>query len=651
MIWAWLSKLITWRSVRSIAAVCFLSLLPCPAVAQTEGSQTLIAWRLPTGIYLKGSFSGINELQSLAARAGTTIINADDINKAEGRPSSLMVLAISVLSDMQLGRVEINASQFSVEGVARATKVGVLKEQILQRIPTTIHVESLRIDSPEQAPFHWAIVTGLPNASGDSGVTMGGDVISEDARTMLDLSAQIVSTEPRIIDQTRVRLNSPKYYLGVETTLLSQMKILSKGFAWVYDNRFDLVGGSLSIRSTESDTGCEELGKKLPKDVLCRLVDISNNWPNKATNFNPTTASNLDPFTPVNASDVVEATKEISEIDHSSDPRIVDILYATVRAPNKSDSVPGHAAYTGERNSQLEFGRARIRIPEDHKIGRLELPGGLSVFGFDLIRQAPDPNKHFLIRSVQPLTSEQWDDLIDSVGPKDAVIFVHGFNNSFEDGVLRIAQITWDLQYKGLPVLFSWASRGEIADYEYDRNSALVAREAFMQLLDNLREKHGITKVHIIAHSMGSFLVLDALANARQLPGAMGQLILAAPDVDRDQFKAEIPLLGKTFSGLTLYASSNDRALEASMKLAGNIPRAGDVPPDGPIVIQGLDTLDVSSLGEEMFGLNHGTFAEARPLIDDMSLILSQGLRPPRLAEERPVPDNGTPVRYWRFSQ
>ena len=51
-----------------------------------------------------------------------------------------------------------------------------------------------------------------------------------------------------------------------------------------------------------------------------------------------------------------------------------------------------------------------------------------------------------------------------------------------------------------------------------------------------------------------------------------------------------------------------------------------------------------------MFGLNHATFAEARPLIDDIGLILTAGRRAPRLAEERPMPEGGGAPKWWRFA-
>ena len=125
---------------------------------------------------------------------------------------------------------------------------------------------------------------------------------------------------------------------------------------------------------------------------------------------------------------------------------------------------------------------------------------------------------------------------------------------------------------------------------------------------------------------------------------------MAAPDVDQDQFLQAIPKISRFFRGLTLYASAADKALATSRRLAGGIPRAGDVPSEGPIVLPNLETLDVTALGEEMFGLNHTTFAQTRPLIDDINLILRDGMRAPRLAQERAVPERAVSPRYWRFA-
>ena len=73
-------------------------------------------------------------------------------------------------------------------------------------------------------------------------------------------------------------------------------------------------------------------------------------------------------------------------------------------------------------------------------------------------------------------------------GTKTALVFVHGFNTAFTDALYRTAQIVWDLQHNGLAVLFTWASRGDIIDYLYDKESAYLARDDFITLLQKFEE-------------------------------------------------------------------------------------------------------------------------------------------------------------------
>ena len=100
-------------------------------------------------------------------------------------------------------------------------------------------------------------------------------------------------------------------------------------------------------------------------------------------------------------------------------------------------------------------------------------------------------------------------------------------------------------------VLYSWASWGGTGDYLYDRESAQIGRAGFIEVLRNLKEKHGIETVNVIAHSMGNQVVLDALGNHAQTsnPATIGELILAAPDVDRDMFVSLIPNVQKIVKG------------------------------------------------------------------------------------------------------
>jgi esterase/lipase superfamily enzyme len=331
------------------------------------------------------------------------------------------------------------------------------------------------------------------------------------------------------------------------------------------------------------------------------------------------------------------------------DPRVVEFLFASTREAVVRSSLE-NISYSGERGP-LTFGAASVRIPDDHKIGRIELPSSWSLFGITLFTPAANEHDHFIIKRVVPLSPDLFDKVIKAKDAKTALIFVHGFNNTFEDALYRNAQIVWDLQYTGLSVLFTWASRGHVEDYIYDRESALLARQAFIELLQRLKNEYGIEQINVLAHSMGNLIALDALANYAHTsnPIQIARLIMAAPDVDRDQFEALAPMAKTIVGDMTLYASEADRTLALSRRLAGDVPRAGDVPVDGPVILPHVETIDVTAVGDDIFGLNHDVFAGSRDVLEDISVLLRSNLPPPRLAQIRPVPNPPQAPRYWRF--
>ncbi len=177
--------------------------------------------------------------------------------------------------------------------------------------------------------------------------------------------------------------------------------------------------------------------------------------------------------------------------------------------------------------------------------------------------------------------------------------------------------------------------RGHIIDYLYDRDSALGARGAFVELLRNIRAA-GVQRVHVLAHSMGNLVVLNALAHHTHQTDPLGiaEVMMAAPDIDRDHYLGIAPKVRAAVSGMTLYASSADRALAASKAVAGDIPRAGDVPVSGPVLVKGVESIDVTPIGAELFGLGHGAFAQTRSILNDVHLLVTKGLRPPNPASD-----------------
>ena len=149
---------------------------------------------------------------------------------------------------------------------------------------------------------------------------------------------------------------------------------------------------------------------------------------------------------------------------------------------------------------------------------------------------------------------------------------------------------------------------------------------------------------------MGNLPLLQVLRDlGPSLPAGvqLNQIILASPDVDRDVFAYLAANLNKYGRGITLYCSANDRAMTAARRVAGGIPRAGDVPSDGPIVIDGIDTIDISATSTDMLALNHSIYAERTALLNDIGLLLQTGERPPD--RRIPILQRVTSLEWRRF--
>jgi esterase/lipase superfamily enzyme/lysophospholipase L1-like esterase len=330
-----------------------------------------------------------------------------------------------------------------------------------------------------------------------------------------------------------------------------------------------------------------------------------------------------------------------------SDARRVTLFFATTR-----QSIDGDELFSGEREAKAtSYGIACLKVPEDRTVGSDSIPLRLTVFRLTLFQGSNDPRHHFSLEDHRILSKEEWKSTIEKCSAKDALIFVHGYNVTFLEGLYKCAQVAWDIRYPGLPILFSWASRGSLTSYWYDRGSAELAQRHFLQLIVDLQSA-GVTTLNIIAHSMGNMVVLGALRSlaATNSQLRLGNLLMAAPDVDADIYRDWAPSILPIVKGMTLYASSKDRAMKASKFLAGGIPRAGDVPTGGPVLVDRVETIDASSIGGSILGLNHGTFSSEKSILSDISLLF-KGLPSPRLPEIGGMPRGVKLPQWWSYGR
>jgi len=336
---------------------------------------------------------------------------------------------------------------------------------------------------------------------------------------------------------------------------------------------------------------------------------------------------------------------------------VVPVFYGTDRVRKEE---PKRISYGGERARRLELGRALVTVPKTHQVPNIERPFAVRIPFTDITvyEQAEDPKQHFTLRELKALTREQFLELVrerigGSISYRDqAVVFVHGYNTAFDYAVFRTAQMAYDLKFDSASFLYSWPSEAGITGYGYDRESSEQAEPYLREYLELVLEETGAKSVSVIAHSMGNMPLLRVLqALGPSLPPGvqLNQIILAAPDVDRNLFENLAANIKQYGRGVTLYCSANDRAMAAARRVAGGVPRAGDVPADGPIVLAGIDTIDVSQTSTDYLALNHSTYAETGALLNDIGLLLQSGERPP----EKRIPilqRISTPKGdFWRY--
>lgn len=319
-----------------------------------------------------------------------------------------------------------------------------------------------------------------------------------------------------------------------------------------------------------------------------------------------------------------------------------------------------YAKPTTDRGNNLVTGAAVITIPRKARAaGSIPRPRQYTFLNVRYYRETENPAKHFTIASLRVLNPFEMADranheLDRAIRFRDqAVVFVHGYNTSFDDALYRAAQITHDLEFDGLTAMYSWPSRGTYLDYSYDLNSAARSQRYLIEFLGRLAKETHVKQIHIVAHSMGNRPLIEALRTVqlggnRSLQSKLGQIVFAAPDVDRDLF-SEITSKLKLGAGRTLYASNEDKALILSRQADG-IPRAGDVPAGGPVILNNLDTIDISKASTSaLLSSNHSDYAERSHILKDIQLLIENGTRPPHIRFPLYTVAEAQAGKYWRY--
>ncbi|MBI2407644.1 MAG: alpha/beta hydrolase [Gemmatimonadetes bacterium] len=328
-----------------------------------------------------------------------------------------------------------------------------------------------------------------------------------------------------------------------------------------------------------------------------------------------------------------------------SGPARVNLLLATTRRAVSTDR-PG-LRYGPDDGDSLQFAAVSVNVPSYRMRGTGELPR-TGALRDNALTYRPDPQRDFYVTSTIPVDSARFVQRLAAdlatTRSRDLLVFVHGYNVSFEDAAVRAAQMAADLNFDGTVLLFSWPSAASVTAYVRDQQSA---RNAGFQLLRVLRY-HAVAaqpdRIHLLGHSMGAEVIGKAmtLTSPADLSPRLSEVVLAAPDVDSRVFRREIlPRLTPHAERITLYASSDDDALRASGVLngAGRLGLGGD----SLVVIDGMDTVDATRVTADVLG--HTLFGN-QGFLADLALLLADG-KPP--AERRLLAATKGGLTFYRF--
>ena len=285
--------------------------------------------------------------------------------------------------------------------------------------------------------------------------------------------------------------------------------------------------------------------------------------------------------------------------------------------------------FSGERGLTPAFAEITVSIPPENvrKVGEVAWP-----------RKLPsNPATDFATLRAEEVTQPEAENWFSSSVAKShdrsVLVFIHGFNNKFEDAVYRFAQIVHDSGAHSVPVLVTWPSRGSLLAYGYDRESTNYTRNALENLFQYLARDPDVKEVSVLAHSMGNWLALESLRQMAirngALPPKFKNVMLAAPDVDVDVFRSQIADMGAPRPQFTLFVSRDDKALAVSRRVWGDVARLGSIDPEqepykSELAANNISVIDLTEI-KTGDSLHHGKFAESPEIVQLIGTRLSDG--------------------------
>ncbi len=315
----------------------------------------------------------------------------------------------------------------------------------------------------------------------------------------------------------------------------------------------------------------------------------------------------------------------------------VDILYVTDRQPEQDEA--GNLRYGYGRSKSVAFGSVVVDIGHDltwdalvegtqsSASGRVFELSVRSVEEIGRFPRTPAPytvvdNAFIEDREYTARENQAADRLRQEVlrrlalTPRQEVfIYVHGYDNTFDDAVYVGAEFWHFMGREGVPLLYTWpAGYPGLFGYTYDRESSEFTVFHLKQILSIVSAMPEVKAIHLIAHSRGTDTVTAAVRELFISARSAGvhplerykiqNLVLAAPDLDVEVLQQRLTAerVDHGIGNFTVYYSPSDAAIGIAEVLFSS-PRGR---------VGTLDLANVSARDRDVVERRHERFAIIR---------------------------------------
>ena len=302
---------------------------------------------------------------------------------------------------------------------------------------------------------------------------------------------------------------------------------------------------------------------------------------------------------------------------------VIKTYFATNRGYNSDE--PPYRMFNEASTRVITFGKNYIIVPREPELQPNE-PETLFTLDISDAKYEPSLSQNNIL-SPQEFSESIESDIRDS-NEDSALIYVHGFNESYERSVVRAGQISYDLAFPGSTFIFSWPARHSVTTYLGDLQRAQDSERYFELFMSQILSTTNTNRIYIIAHHMGGRIVSSTLKHMFSIQPSyrdrIREIILVAPDMEANQFTEQFAtFIGTENSPITLYASENDPSLAVS-KQFNTYRLAGDSV--GQLLISTkVETINAGTTDLSLNG--HSNYTDTSSILGDIWDLVRNNLR------------------------